>query len=86
MTLFNLLSKPMIIVNQNKLKNEEEASQDMEKYPSFLMSSEMMKGRKSRITHDSILECYKDTLKEQHKNPLDARLLHFMDEKLHKDA
>lgn len=39
-TLFNLLSKPMIIVNPNKLKNEKEASYDMENDPSFLIDDE----------------------------------------------
>lgn len=83
LTLFDLLSKPMIFVDEKKWRNSRKISKiSLEDNPGFKMTNVMRQGRKAQKKNEEIIQCYEETLKQKNNNPIDERLMYFMEKKV----
>ena len=83
LTLFDLLSKPMIFVDEKKWRNSRKVSKiSLEDNPGFKMANFMRQGKKAQKKNEEIIQCYEETLKQKNNNPIDERLMYFMEKKV----
>lgn len=82
-TLFELLSKPMIFVDKNKWETLKKSNtmKKLEDDPAFKMSSFIREGKRAVKQKETIMECYEETLKHRESSIIDERLVYFMDQK-----
>ena len=82
-TLFELLSKPMIFVDKNKWETLKKSNtmKKLEDDPAFKMSSFIKEGKRAIKKKETIIECYEETLKHIESSIIDERLIYFMDQK-----
>ena len=87
LTLFDLLSKPMIFVDERKWMNRKKTNNDIlntsfENNPAFKLTNFIRQGRKAQKRKETIVQCYEETLKYKSSNSIDERLLFFMEQKV----